>query len=65
VFDIGTGCGYNAQTCGGCGALTAVDSLLARFISRFPLRLRRMGIKIISSEISKNTSQCYTKDKDL
>lgn len=39
--------------------LTAVERRLARFISRFPLRLSKMGIKIMSSEISRKTGQCY------
>lgn len=38
---------------------TAVDNRLARFISRFPLRLRRIGIRMMSSEMSINTCQCY------
>lgn len=42
--------------------LTAVERRLARFISKFPLRLSRMGIKIMSSEISRKTGQCYKKN---
>lgn len=39
--------------------LTAVDSLDASVISRFPFSPTRAGTKINTSEISLNTSQCW------
>jgi len=42
--------------------LTAVDSLDAKVISKFPLRPRRAGTKIKTSVTFLNTSQCYLKD---
>lgn len=40
-------------------ALTAVDSLDASVISRFPFSPTSAGTKIKTSEISLNTSQCW------